>query len=76
MYVVIIIAALLVSSILCPRLTRYMLIAPILGTTFGGFTWCIAAMWCSDLITIKAFETFITGGFLLAEACLFISSRR
>ena len=49
---------------------KFLVIAPVLGCAFGGFTWAIAAMFCSALITWAAFGTFLAGGTVLAGAML------
>lgn len=49
-----------------PKLTSYLVIVPVIGTTCGAFAWSLAAITFSSLITPAAFVSFIALGIIIA----------
>jgi hypothetical protein len=62
------IAVLAVTVWLNPRLAATVLVAPVLGLSFGGFCWALAAVFVPSLWSLAAFAGSVIGATILAGA--------
>lgn len=73
MHYILLLGVLVMMALYVPRLFKaveLLILAPIIGIAFGGFTWAVSAMIFNALITWAAFGTFLAGGTLLSIAVL------
>ncbi len=71
MLIVIIIATLGVLALVFPNAMKFFVFAPILGFTFGGFFWCLAACITPMAVSTGTFAAFIFWATIIAEVVVF-----